>query len=144
MKRMFNKAFTIMEILIVVIIVGIIAGFSIPNYRKANESAYERDAVLQLSTLHDAEQLYHAREGGLYWPPDTTVYNVSQINSALDTSLIENGMTLTCTSPAAGGSAFTCTAQRAGGAFTLQLDETTLGSGNPCCSAGNCPTLAGC
>ena len=139
MKKNEYKAFTIMELLIVIIIVGIMVAFSIPNYNKSVTRAYEQDAVMQLSTIHAAEQIYLAKEGA-YWPTGTS-YPVDQINATLHTNTIENGMTYTCIPNPPG---FRCTAQRFDGTFTVQIKDGVLSNINPCCSSGVCPTLAGC
>ncbi len=71
MKKIFYRsAFTLMELMIVVIAVGLIAAFGIPAYDKAVERSYERDGINNLSLLYSAEQAYRARYGG-YWPEAT-------------------------------------------------------------------------
>lgn len=54
-----TPAFSLNELVVVVIIVAIIAAFAIPSYRKAVErnEARERDAMVQLLT--DAEEIYY-------------------------------------------------------------------------------------
>ena len=133
------QAFTIMEQMIVIIIIGIMVGFAIPNYNRSVERAYEQDAVMQLSAIHAAEQVYYAKEGA-YWPTDTN-YSADQINAILHTNIIENGLTFTCIPSAL---SFQCTAQRTGGIFTIQIISGALAAKNPCCSAGTCPTVQGC
>ena len=139
MKKNEYKAFTIMELLLVIIIIGIMVGFAIPNYNRSVERAYEQDAIMQLSAIHAAEQVYYAKEGA-YWPTDTS-YPVDQINANLHMNVIENGLTFTCIPSAL---SFQCTAQRAGGIFTIQIISGALAAQNPCCSAGTCPTVPGC
>lgn len=143
MKKNNYSAFTIMELMLVVIIIGLIAGFAIPNYNKSVERAYEQDAIMQLSTIHAAEQIYYAREVR-YWPLDANPYQIDQINTSLKTNIIENGMTLICTNNPPNVSTFNCTAQRTGGGFTLRVNQAVLSASNPCCSAGSCPTVPAC
>ena len=50
-KRMI-KGFTLVEILIVVAIIGIIAGFGLPGYEKMVRKAHERNAILGLTSIH--------------------------------------------------------------------------------------------
>lgn len=129
------KAFTIMEILIVVIIVGVIAAFAIPNYGRSVAQTHLQDAVMQLSAIRTANQVYYARTGA-YWPPSGS-NNVSAINSNLSLNIIENGMTYTCTGT---GTTFNCTAVTTGGSsFTTTVTQAPLSTTNPQCTAGSCP-----
>lgn len=142
-----QKAFTIMEILIVVIIVGVIAAFAIPNYGRSVAQSHYQDAVMQLSAIRNANQIYFARTSS-YWPTATYVgtRNVSDINSNLSLNIIENSMIYTCdayVSP----TTFTCTARPPDGSFTVTVTEAPLatstppaGTDNPRCTPlGTCP-----
>lgn len=131
------RAFTIMEIMVVIVILGAIAGFAIPNYTKSVEQAYERDAIMQLSAIHATNQIYFAKTGA-YWPPNGSAYDVNSINSNLNLNIIENGMTYSCTGT--NGTTFTCTAVRSGAAaFTVTVTEAALTATNPDCTSGACP-----
>ena len=137
MEQISNKhGFTIMEILVVVIIVGIIAGFAIPNYGKSVEQGYLQDAMIQLSAIRSANQLYYAKTS-TYWPPTSDRY-VSAINTSLSLNIIENGLAYECDPGGVVNQTFTCTATRTGGAFTVTVDEAPLSTTNPDCS-GSCP-----
>ena len=61
-KRMI-KGFTLVEILIVVAIIGIIAGFGLPGYEKMVRKAHERNAILGLTSIHQANSVYEAKMG---------------------------------------------------------------------------------
>ena len=131
-----HKAFTITELIVVVIIMGAIAGFAIPNYTRSVENAHYQDAMLQLKAIHSAQQIYKARSGQ-YWPTDGSTHYATDINNDLNLNLIEDGVAFNCSSsdPAAG---FSCQAIRDGSAFTVTLDQSALSSSNPSCS-GTCP-----
>lgn len=137
MKNIFPlRAFTIMEILIVVIILGIIAAFAIPNYGRSVAQSHLQDAIMQLSAIRTANQIYYARTGA-YWPPSGTK-NVSEINSSLSLNIIENDMSYTCTGT---GTTFTCDAVSSGGSsFTTRVTQAPLSTTNPqCISGAACP-----
>ena len=123
------------ELIVVVIIMGAIAGFAIPNYVKSMETARAQDAEFQLQTIHAANEIYEARIGNI-WPSDTNTYAVADINSNLGLNIIEDGMTYTCTGNPPG--AYSCSAARDGGSFTLTVTEAALSGSNPSCS-GSCP-----
>ncbi|MCB9771985.1 MAG: type II secretion system protein [Candidatus Omnitrophica bacterium] len=123
--------FTIMEILITVLIVGIIAAFAIPNYGKSVDQTHIQDAVMQLSAIRTANQVYYARRSE-YWP-STSTHPVNEINANLSLSIIENGKTYNCDG---NGTTFTCTAKRSG-VQIAGVTEAPLSTTNPGCpSAG--------
>ena len=131
------KAFTLMEIMIVVIIMGIMAAFAIPNYGKSVAQTYLQDAIIQLSAIRTANQVYFARTSS-YWPNSGETHGVDEINTALSLNLIENGLKYNC---AAGAPAtYSCTATRLGtSTFTVTITQAALSDTNPACTAGSCP-----
>ncbi len=53
-----DKAFTLVEIMVVIVIIGILAGVSLPRIFRANEPAHAGDAVQTLGLLHSAQMTY--------------------------------------------------------------------------------------
>lgn len=77
----YQGAFTLIEIMIVVIIIGVLAGIAVPLYSKTVERARISEAVGVLGSIRDAEIRY-ALEYGNYSPGgDLTALDI-QVNTS--------------------------------------------------------------
>jgi len=63
MLRRNQAGFTLVELMIVVIIVGILAAVAIPMYQGATERAKASEAVAALGTIRGAMRVYYAEHG---------------------------------------------------------------------------------
>ncbi len=61
-----NKAFTLVEILIVVVILGILAAIVVPQFTNAANDARGGNLSSQLRTLQNQIELYSAQNNGAY------------------------------------------------------------------------------
>ncbi|MGD1915322.1 MAG: competence type IV pilus major pilin ComGC [Phycisphaerales bacterium] len=65
MRAQVRKAFTLVEILIVVVILGILAAIVIPQFTSASEDAQVSSAESQLQTVRNQIELYRVRNNGI-------------------------------------------------------------------------------
>ena len=77
--RRFNKGFTLVEILIVVVILGILAAIVIPQFTNASQTAKASSLISQLQTIRSQLELAQIQHNGVYpdlvtngWTPLTT------------------------------------------------------------------------
>lgn len=62
-KKMNKKGFTLLEVLIVIIIVGVLAGLAIPVYQAQVQRSYQQEALQHLGTTREAMLRYFAQNG---------------------------------------------------------------------------------
>lgn len=64
LKQQVRKGFTLVEILIVVVILGILAAIVVPQFTNATQDAQAGNIKAQLDTLNNQIELYRARTNG--------------------------------------------------------------------------------
>jgi len=63
------QGFTIVELLIVVIIIGILVTFAAPQFITTRERALDKEAQANLKLIQAAEKIYRTEVGGYFPPP---------------------------------------------------------------------------
>lgn len=85
-----KKAFTLLELLVVVLIIGIVSAVALPQYQKAVEKARLVQNIVTVRALYDALEVYRLANGS--YPPTPNgkpggTYNVSYFNDLLSISI---------------------------------------------------------
>jgi len=146
MKK-YLKAFTLMEVLITAILIGVIAAFAIPTYKKAYRKQTERSAVLQLINIHAGLEIYKAKNGYYMDDPVGDLCDEDQIAATLGITIQHEANENYCYSqsgvPATGYDVWYVHAGSDYFEFTLKNAPIVSGV-NPCCRFGACPSLPNC
>jgi prepilin-type N-terminal cleavage/methylation domain-containing protein len=127
--------FTLMELLVVVVIMGIIAAFASPSYTRAIQRARAKDAINNLTAIHAAQLIYRSLNGSFIACADVAAIN--GINGANSLNVIPNGSAYSCP-----GAPVTCRADSANFNVVADLTAAISPGTNPVCNpivAGSCP-----
>lgn len=128
MKKNAHEGFTLIELMIVVMIIGILATMAVPSFNKAVENGREKEARVALQLIYSAEKVYRL---------DKKIYAVAASTADADwanlASYIDNpngtAKYYKYTVTPANTSTFTATATRNGSSKTITIDNT--GAMNP-------------
>lgn len=91
-KSSVKRAITLIELIIVVIIVGVLAGFALPKYTRAREKAKDKQAQVILGLIRSAQRAYRMELHHYYPPPAApSVGDIPTINSNLGLDLVDDG-----------------------------------------------------
>ncbi len=115
-----RRAFTLTELIVVILIVGIIGGIGIPGFSKARAKADKNQAIAYLRNIRTAEKMYYAK-----WRTYLTLANSEEIRNELriESKLPSYTFAVTATSQT-----FTAATTDASGK-TLTLNESGVWGG---------------
>lgn len=107
-----RAGFTLTEVLVAIVVIAVLAGLAVPNFRNTIEQARSNEAIANLNVIRMGQRIYRLNQGR-FWPdPDGTNATIANINTALNVDLdteFYTGLSVTSTGA---GTAFTATASR--------------------------------
>ena len=122
MKRQ-GRGFTLMEVMVTLVILGVVAGLAVPAYFNTVEQGRSNEAKVNLSIIRVGEKVYADNNGGTYWLPAAnpctgaaTLTACTAINTALGVDITAQYFDITSiTAP--------------GGALSLVAKRNTVAGG---------------
>jgi prepilin-type N-terminal cleavage/methylation domain-containing protein len=95
-----TKAFTLVEIAVVSVIIGIVVMIAIPNIISMTGRSYSKDAHDNLKLIYAAQQYYASTHAGVYYygANDPAINDIDNLNTTLNLSIVPTGgMLYNCT-----------------------------------------------
>jgi len=134
--KLSQQAFTLMEVLTVVVIAGAVAVLGVPRLGNVLEHNYCRTAQMNLVAIHSAVKIYHIRNRQYF----SGAADLGNINTTFGLQIYDPKFTYTYTGVIAD---YTALATRTGGPnYNCSVSPRALNSNNPLCAPITfCPRL---
>ena len=124
-RKAMAKGFTLVEILIVVVILGILAAIVVPQFTNAANEARTGNVDTQVSTIESQLELYAARNNGVY--PDLVTDGWGTTGGTAGTMLADNYLKEVPVNPFANSSSVVANTTFASNVSTFETADATNG-----------------
>ena len=74
-----RKGFTLVELAVVIVIIGVLAAFGVPQFLKSVERSKAAEAFNYLSAVRSAQERYLAKEGAYADSATSTALDINQV-----------------------------------------------------------------
>jgi len=105
--RLASRAFTLVELMVVLVIVGILATIAVNSFFESAEKARDREAQANLKLISAAEKIYRLENNGY-----VALNNAAEINQVLRLTIPVDNKHWTYSVTCSCATCFTATAQR--------------------------------
>lgn len=132
-----EEGFTLVELLVVMLILGLLAAIAIPSFFNQRDKARDADAKAQVRSAQTAMETWATDNGGSYNTPAPTAADLGG-SSGIESTIEEARLTIT-----AGAGTYTVTMASENTPNTFSISRAADGTVTyPCATAGNdgCPT----
>ena len=137
-KKRKAEGFTLLELVIVIVVIGILSTLALPNYTRSREQALGREAQSNLRLVLAAEKIYRM-EYPTYWPASGSDSNLININNNLKLSLTDTNWTWAITGTSGPPPTFTASADRRGSGGYLNCQYTINQNSTDPAPIASCP-----
>ena len=131
-----KKGFTLVELVVVIAILGILAGIAIPRFMDATASARGAKVVADMRTIESSLSMYYAKKGSYYSSGTTAVtipnlvsdgYLASEPKPPTGTMIVDGSSTYTSTAAASvPGNSYGISVTNSGTNASVTLGSATL------------------
>jgi prepilin-type N-terminal cleavage/methylation domain-containing protein len=121
-----REGFTLLELMVVVVIVGVLGASAVPLYRTWQQRAYGSEAAVMAKQILDAEIMYYLDNDEFY--PDYSSISIFHGHDSEHDNVVAVAKSLNITIPTGHFLDYTLESYDDGGVYTFQLSISSLGS----------------